>query len=230
MLIDHPSLQPLLIPFRTYLVRGFHEMQSGSNRFVATSFEIFAADVYERVGELDNCLEGMRIAITEIVDIAKNQESRPKAFRYHYENYLLRFPGLLDRAYRVAGTVVGVKRGKLDTIRTNSVVLNAVKIKFPAVHDRLIELQELLGDKKKIRNEVAHSKAFSSRELGLFMAVELLNYESVDLAQLRRLMAEHFSGEAGRLGILTVQAETKLYQLLDALGPTILNNAEVLPN
>jgi hypothetical protein len=64
MLIDHPALSPLSPHMRTYALKGLQELQAVGSIFVASGIEIYAAAVYERVGELDNCLESMRIAIS----------------------------------------------------------------------------------------------------------------------------------------------------------------------
>lgn len=78
-----------------------------------------------------------------------------------------------------------------------------------------------MAEKKNVRNEVAHSSAFSSRELGLYSAVEELEYDGVNKADVQPLMASHFSTEASLLGILAVQAEASLFSLVGELEPII---------
>lgn len=110
MLIDHPALSPLSPHMRTYAIQGLRELQAVGSVFVASGIEIYAAAVYERVGELDNCLESMRIAISEIVGLAKSATPMSKSYRYHHENYLLRVTGLLDRAYRLVSIALGLPK------------------------------------------------------------------------------------------------------------------------
>ena len=221
MLIDHPALSPLSPHMRTYVIKGLQELQAVGSVFVASRIEIYAAAVYERVGELDNCLESMRIAISEIAGLAKSATPTSKSYRYHYENYLLRVTGLLDRALRLVGIALGMPTATVDSLHGNARVTEAVKHAHPEVHKALLALHTLVAEKKNVRNEVAHSSAFSSRELGLYSAVEHLEYKGVNKADVQPLMASHFSTEASLLGILTVQAEASLFSLVGKLEPII---------
>lgn len=198
-------------------------MQSGEKTFVATPLEIYAQAVWERVGEVDNCLESMRIAISEISTIASaSPASAPKLYRYHYENFLLRLSGIVDRAYRVVGAVIEVPAKQLNTAGTNLVVRKAVEKKNLSIHASLLSLDKLLSEKKAMRNEVAHAAAYSSRELGLFTAAEHLKHSPLDQSQIQVLMKAHFTTEVGWLGVLTAQAEASVYCLIEELSPLIL--------
>jgi len=224
MLIDHPSLKPLARHMQAYTTKGLRELQAGGSKFAASESEIYAAAVYERVGELDNCLDSMRIAISEIVSLAKSPTPTSKPYRYHFENYLLRTTGLLDRAFRLVGITLGMPKSQIDNLQGNTRVRNVVKDSYPEIHRELLDFQVLMVERKDARNDVAHSTAFSSRELGLFTAVEHLKYEGVDQAEVESLMSRYFSTEASLLGLLTIQAEARLFQLIGQLESVILSH------
>jgi hypothetical protein len=223
MLVEHPALKPLTEYLSAYLVKGLQAMESGNRTFVATPLEIYAEGVWERVGEVDNCLDAMRLAISEISKIAKNSPpSAARLYRYHYENYLLRLSGMLDRAHRVVGTVIGMPEKRLNSSATNVAVRKSVERASPMVHHSLLAIEALMAEKKATRNAVAHAAAYSSRELGLFTASEHLVKSPLDKTKIQELMTAHFATEVGWLGVLTVQSEAAIHKLLDELAPLVL--------
>lgn len=227
MLVEHPALEPLRKPITSYLLKGLEAQRAGNRSFSATELEIYAEAVWERVGEVDNCLEAMRIAIEEIGKIGKSSTGKPAAtlYRYHYENYLLRLSGLLDRAHRIVGVVVGFPASRMNSNGTNIAVLAAVEKCHPKVHNALRKLRALQADKAQLRNSVAHASAYSTRELGLFTAAERLPHTPLDKEHIEGMMQAHFTTEVGWLGVLTVQSEAAIHLLLNELTPIISNRA-----
>jgi hypothetical protein len=208
-------------------MKGLEAQQVGNRSFSATALEIYAEAVWERVGEVDNCLDAMRIAIEEISNLGKPSPGATAAvlYRYHYENYLLRLSGLLDRAHRLVGVVVGLSSSKLNSNRTNATVLTAVEKRHPKVHNSLLKLRAVQADKAQLRNSVAHATAYSTRELGLFTAAERLPKSPLDRTHIKGMMQAHFTTEVGWLGVLAVQSEAAIFLLLDELTPIICNRA-----
>lgn len=218
MFIEHKSLKPLSSHMGAFLLKGFEGLKGEDANFFATPVEIFSSNVYGRVIELDNCLEAMRIAIFELNSIAKSPTSSAKMFRYHYENYVLRLAGLLDRAYRLVGVVLEIPDAKLSKIGSNATVLKTSLDSVPPVHAQLLVLRELLAERSKARNDIAHSSVYSSKELGLFTVVEQIELSAIDPKQVHELRVHHFSTEIVDIDILTVRAEAALNKLLNLLG------------
>lgn len=224
MLIEHPALAPLSEHLRSYTIKALNQVNTDLRSFKASAIEIYAADVFERAGELDTCLKSMRLAIIAMIDISASPVARSEWFRYHVENYYLRATGLMDRAYRAAGAVIGLPKVKLETQATNRTVENALDA-IPSLQTKIFELRELIRTKKDIRNSVAHSGSFSSRELGLFLAIETLDELKDQREEISDLMTSHYQSEATDLSMLAHQAEALLYAMLDEARPIILSRA-----
>ncbi|WP_374491073.1 Cthe_2314 family HEPN domain-containing protein [Zoogloea sp.] len=219
MFIDHPVLKPLSPHLRTYAAKGLHEARVGGKSFRATALELYAANVFERVGELDSCVQSMRLAMFCILDLAKTPEAETNVYRYHYENFILRLAGVVDRAHRLVGVSMRLKPKTFEKLGGNAVVAKHLRPNHPVILDRLGRIEAVASKKKGLRNDIAHSKAFSSRELGLFSAIELLEYTGVEAVEVKSLMGHYFTGGGSELAALIAESVTAVEQLLETLGP-----------
>jgi hypothetical protein len=218
--LEHRAVQPLLPYQRTYLVKGMHELNAKENggKFEATLVEDYAAQVMERVNALENCVNSLRIAMNFILDLDKDQSDATDLYQYHYENFLLRLTGILDRAYRLVGTSLRLDPDKLNKISANQFVAKAVTNDFPDLHSALTDLSDAVALHKTTRNSIAHSEAYSTRELGLFAAAKTLKLELGEI-NIGDLMEHYFSEGGAGLARLVAEMVSGVEALLDALAP-----------
>lgn len=217
--IEHQALLRLLPHLQSYVLKGLQEVKPNGGQFKATEEECYAASVLERVGELDNSVKSLRLAMGFILDLKNTHEDAPDVYRYHYESFLLRLTGIVDRAHRLVGASLLLSPSKLEKNGANEFVLKSVASDYPEVHECLKRLTAAAAKHKASRNEVAHSKAFSTRELGLFSAVVSLRLEVADKTQINELMESYFSKGGAELAVLVADMVTGVETLLDALAP-----------
>lgn len=219
--IKHQALTRFLPHLQSYMLKGLQEVKVKGNgrRFKATKKETYAANMFERVGELDNSVKSLRLAIGFVLDLKNTHEDAPDVYRYHYENFLLRLTGLVDRAYRLVGVSLLLSPSKLERLGANEFVTKSVASDYPELHECLKRLTAAVAKQKTSRNEAAHSKAFSTRELGLFSAVASLNVDVGCKTQINELMDSYFSKGGNELALLVDEMVTGIEALLDALIP-----------
>lgn len=217
--IEHQALACFLPHLQSYMLKGLQEVKPNGGKFKATEIEAYAANVLERVGELDNSVNSLRLAMSFILDLKNTHEDAPDVYRYHYENFLFRLTGIVDRAHRLAGTSLLLSPSKLEKIGANKFVAKSTASDYPELHECLKRLAASAAKHNISRNEVAHSKAFSTRELGLFSAVVSLNFDLGDKTQINELMDSYFSEGGAELALLVAEMVTEIEALLDALAP-----------
>ena len=218
--LEHRAIQPLLPYMQKYLIKGMQEFKTRENggKFKSTDREMYASQVIERVSELENCLKSLRLAMNFILDLDKDQSDVTDLYRYHYENFLLRLSGILDRAYRLVGTSLLLDPDKLNKISANRFVAEAIAADYADLHRALTELSDAVAPHKEARNSIAHSEAYSTRELGLFTAVTSLNVELGEI-DIGKLMGHYFSEGGAGLARLVAEMVSRVEALLDALAP-----------
>ena len=121
LLVEHPSLAPLIPHLKTYAIKGLNELLTGSKVISATEAEFHASQVMERVGELDNTIAALRLAMEYIIDLA-SEPINATVYRYHYENFLFRAVGAIDRSHRLVGASLRLDQEKYDATRGNMYV------------------------------------------------------------------------------------------------------------
>lgn len=204
---------------QSYFLKGLQEVKPNGGQFKATEKEAYAANVFERVGELDNAVKSLRLAMCFAMDVKNTYEDAPEVYRYHYENFLLRLTGLVDRAHRLVGVSLLLSPSKLKKIGANEFVAKSIASEYPELLECLKKLATIAAKHKTSRNEVAHSTAFSTRELGLFSSVVSLNLKVGDNTQINELMNSYFLEGSAELALLVAEMVTGIEKLLDALVP-----------
>ena len=217
--IEHHALACFLPHLKSYFLKGLQEVKPNGGQFKATGKEFYAANVFERVGELDNAVKSLRLAMCFVMDMKNTHEDAPEVYRYHYENFLLRLTGLGDRAHRLVGASLLLSPSKLKKIGANEFVAKSIASEYPELLECLKKLATVASKHKTSRNEIAHSAAFSTRELGLFSAVVSLNLEVGDNTQINELMNSYFSEGGVELALLVAEMVKGIEELLDALVP-----------
>ncbi len=217
-LIEHHALKAFLPYLKTYVQKGLQEVKLKGEPFKATEKEFYAANVFERVGELDNSVETLRLALSFILDLKNTHEDAPVVYRYHYENFLLRLTGIVDRAHRLVGASLLLDPSRIEKIGANAFVAKSIAVDYPEVHRCLKTLDATAAKHKTLRNEVAHSKAFSTRELGLFSAIVSLNLDMGDRTGINNLMDNYFSEAGSELALLAAEIISGLEALLGTLA------------
>lgn len=228
MLIEHPALAAIGAELRAYLAKMLAHAMGKPAQVQVSSAEHRAHAIFLRVSEIDNCLRSLQIAIAGLQAEATSHSPNIEQYRYHAENYLLRLTGIYDRACRFAGVAIGMTSDQVDRPAGNSDVLRNLKSSGgQGTVERLGELKALLKPHWGNRNVIAHAGEFSSREIGLFVAVSQVKLESVSPSVLHNLMVEHFRDGAGDFGLLASQAERLLYHLIEDLAPVIASSSEM---
>ena len=95
---------------RSTLEQALFEHGNGS----AFAAEFYAQSVCSRVAELDNGLGSLRLVQRFVGAFASDSDPDPDIYRYHYENFVFRCIGLVDRAHLLvaAALLMSKKRGK----------------------------------------------------------------------------------------------------------------------
>jgi hypothetical protein len=217
--IEHQALAGFLPHLQTYLLKGRRVVSTDGGQFKATEKESYAANVFERVGELDNAVKSLRLAMGFVVDLKSTNGDAPEVYRYHYENFLLRLTGLVDRAYLLVGASLLLSKSKLGKVGANEFVAKSIAADYSELLACLKKLAAVAAKHKTSRNEVAHSQAFSTRELGLFSAVVSLNLDVGDKTQISESMKNYFSKSGAELALLVAEMVAGIEKLLDTLAP-----------
>ncbi len=219
LLIEHPALSPLIPHLQSSGTKGLAALLAGDTSFAGTASEIYAGKVAERVSELDGSLASLRLALRYIMELATGPAPSPAEYRYHYENFIFRAVGLIDRAHRFVGASLLLEPTKYECVSGNGYVMSHIKVSYPEVYAALGNIVSRMSGHKSLRNEVVHSSAFSSRELGLFGAFETLELPTPEGYDLQGLMREHFSLSAGDVAVLIAESEGLLIALIESLAP-----------
>lgn len=217
--IEHCSLKLLLPHFRECVQKGLNVMKLGGQKYTASPVEIYAANVFEKVGELDNCIKSLRLAIAFILDISVETPKVADVYRYHYENFVLRLTGIVDRTHLLVGASLCLKPEKYEKLGGNNFVSKRVVTEHPHIHKWLENIALVVSDYKLTRNKIAHSNEFSSRELGLFTAIEFLNIEVGEEVGVHDMMNDYFSAGGAELAVLVDEVTNNVHELLTALNP-----------
>ncbi len=215
--MDHAGLKVLHPSMTRYLKKGLAEI--GSDQvFAASAAEIYASVVCERVLELDNALSALRLTMDFVMELGREAKPDPDIYRYHYENFVLRVIGFVDRAHRLVGAALAMPVKKVEGTGGNAFVQKQILTAYPGVHAALLAVAKTVESYKGPRNELIHSTAFSSRELGLFTSIKhyRVNTGEVDTDELAR---NHFSKGATEIALTIAKLVETLKVLLDALAP-----------
>lgn len=213
-LIEHAGLQCLEPHFCSYALKGLQAVNAGTVSVKATTAEYFAQGVYDRVGELDNTLASLGLVMRFLGEVTQASDPDPEVYRYHYENFIFRGIGAVDRAFLlVADAMLLSKRAR----KTNQLIAEQVD-RHPVVHAALMAVKATLEPYRKSRNVVVHDSAYSSRELGILSGVRQMKTEcaEVDLAALSR---EVFATQVHAVCAAIAELEAKLHELMVALQP-----------
>lgn len=221
VLIGHPSLRVLMPHLKNYARKGLAELLSEGKAFPASASEIYAAGIAERVSELDNALAALRLTWELVMDLSTQSSPNPDVYRYHYENFVLRVIGFVDRAHRLVGSALFLDKARFEGIRGNSFVQAQVKTNYPDIHDALQNVSRAVDSYRGPRNELIHSTAFTSGELGLFQSIRQfgMDTEGIDVDELAR---QHFSGSGMEIAQTIVRLVEALTNLLTVLHPLFL--------
>ena len=213
-LIEHSGLRCLEPHFCSYALKGLEAVKAGQRSAKATSAEYFARAVYDRVGELDSTLASLRLVGRFLGEVSQATDPDPEVYRYHYENFIFRGIGAVDRAFLlVADALLLSKRAR----KTNQLIAEQVE-RHPGVHAALLAVKATMEVYRKTRNVVVHDSAYSSRELGILSGVRQMKIEELDI-DVASLSREVFAREVQSICTATDELEAKLHDLLASLQP-----------
>ncbi|MGE8501970.1 MAG: Cthe_2314 family HEPN domain-containing protein [Pseudomonas sp.] len=229
LLVEHPALLPLQPHLHEYLQKGLEKLTGNQSSFKASALEIYAESVFQRVSELDNLISSLRLALNFILELTDKTQNAEKIYIYHYENFLIRLSGAVDRAHLLVGTSLLLPSSKLEKFGANKFVLERTATDYPHIHSALKSIQKIESPNKNTRNEIAHSKAFSTRELGLFSATNTLGLEITEEGTLEELMNHYFSRGGVELANLLHECITKNHELITELTPIYAHASNSTP-
>jgi hypothetical protein len=216
-LSDHPGLQVLLPYYGSYARKGMEAFRSEKRRFKASTVEEYAAGVFARVTELDNALGALRLTAGFVTELGTQSSPGPDIYRYHYENFVLRVIGIVDRAHRLVGAALLLDRKKFEGTTGNQYVQQQIK-SDAELSMALRGVVQAVKSYKGPRNELIHAAAFNTPELGLFLTVHQVGLDVGDI-DVDGLAREHFAQGGKEIAMTIVQLETLLATLLDVLAP-----------
>ena len=217
-LSDHPGLQVLLPHYSSYAVKGLAAFKSEKRRFHASALELYAAGVFERVSELDNALAALRLTAGFVTELSSRPSPSPDIYRYHYENFVLRVIGFVDRAHRLVGAVLLLNRKEFEAPSGNQYVQQQVRLDDDKLTSALQAVAQAVRSYKGPRNELIHAAAFSTPELGIFLSVQQIGLDTggIDVDELAR---QHFAQGSEEIALTIARLEALLTTLLDVLAP-----------
>jgi len=217
-LIDHPNLVVLSPYMDSYCERGLTNLLAGKRSFPASAIETYAREVYARVDELEAALVSLRLACRFVTELGSELNPSPTIYRYHYENFVLRVIGMVDRAHRLVGASLLLAPEKYQAMGGNLFVQKATKTDHPGLFRAIKAIADVVSGYRGPRNELIHSSAYSSRELGTFMGVEQLNLDTgaIDINELKR---DYSAAGAAEIEQTIKNLVEALTALMDELGP-----------
>lgn len=215
---DHPALQVLQPHFQSYARKALTAVKSGDHAFKASAVEIYAQDVFDRASELDTALSGLRMSLDFIVALDSQEEPDPKVYRYHYENFVLRSIGLVDRAHQLVGYAFLMDKAKVNAIGGKRYVQSKIDSDYSNVLTALKRVEQEVEDYRARRNDLIHSSALSTRELNLFMALRHFDMDAGD-NDVDTLARSYFSLGAQEISAVISGLVETLTSLLLALAP-----------
>lgn len=226
-LIDHPHLTVLIPHLHSYCEKGLTNFVAGKKNFSVSAIETYANGVFERVSELDTALVSLRLACLFITELGSESNPSPDIYRYHYENFVLRVIGLVDRAHRLVGASLLLPARHYEVIGGNRFVQSSTKSNHPGVHRALNAVALAVKGYRGPRNELIHSSAYSSRELGIFAGVEQFSVDTgaIDINELKR---DYSSAGASEIEETINRLFKTLSDLLDELSPAFVKAHEFI--
>ncbi|WP_157476351.1 Cthe_2314 family HEPN domain-containing protein [Lysobacter sp. Root690] len=225
-LIDHPALKTLLADFKAYAQSGLSAVQSGRKQFNASEASLYAAAVMERVVAVDDTMASLHIASTYLHELSTQAESATALHRYHYENFILRTIGGIDRVYRLIGAVLRLDPRRYDSSTGNRHVDQYVQLHHPGLHASVAAIHDLGEHYRAIRNALIHADPYSNRDLCMFDTAHRLGdrFEPIDTPALYRdCMRQRCDEVDTRLA----QLQAAISTVLDQLAPLLRNGAAV---
>lgn len=216
-LVSHPGLAPLRPYMQTYCEKGLRAFID-KKAFSVSAVESYSMSVLGKVSELDNSIVSLSLACRFILDLAREESPKAAVYRYHYENFVLRVVGVVDRAYRLAGQSLLLPSSKVNAVRGNFFVQQHVQSEHPGVCAALQELVTVVDAYKGPRNELIHEAAYSDKSLGVFDAIERFDMDTGSISVEDAKKEYSVAGVSEVVGTL-VLVVSSLNGLLDNLSP-----------
>lgn len=224
LLMGHPALQVMRPHITNVLCRGLLDMQGGRATVGSTAKEHFARSVYDRVGELDSALASLRLVSAFLQAEAVASDPDPEKYRYHYENFVIRGIGVVDRAFLLVADSLMLPKRPQRSLK----VIESKARSHPLVHTALCQVKKLLQPYRSLRNRVAHESAYRNRDLTTLGALRQLNLDvgNIDLPAAAR---GSFEPQAAEVAKVIKRLRPALENLLASLAPIYSNAMENSP-
>ncbi|MCO7500268.1 hypothetical protein NJG17_10190 [Stenotrophomonas maltophilia] len=225
LLMGHPALQVMKPHITNFLRQSLLAMLARQTTVGVTAKERFARSVYDRVGELDSALASLRLVSAFLQAEAKASYPDPEKYRYHYENFVIRGIGVVDRAFLLVADSLMLPKRARSTLR----MIEREARSHLLVHAALCKVKGLLQPYRHLRNRVAHESAYSNRNLTVLAAVRQLNLDvgTIDVPAAAR---GSFEPQAAEVAQVIESLRPALENLLASLAPIYSNAVEELSN
>lgn len=219
MFTDLPILKPLCTHFLTYTKKRIHDVQREIKSSHITPLETYAVEVLTRVGELDNCIDSMRLAMYYMLDLVNTPKVESNYYRYHYENFILRLAGLVDRSYCLVGAAIKMEATTFEKIGGRKAVENKLRHEHAIILANLKHIEEMANRTTAIRNDIAHNRAFSCRELGLITALQSQELIDKEVLNENAFIAGFYSINSSELALIISELVAAIEQLIASTVP-----------
>ncbi|WP_397459082.1 Cthe_2314 family HEPN domain-containing protein [Pseudomonas asplenii] len=221
---EHAGLRCMHPHFHSYAIRALEEINIGDASVNANALEYFAQAVLGRVDELDNSLASLYLAHGFIKELSLHHDPRVDTYRYHYENFVFRGIGAVDRAYLLVAEALQLSK----SARKNNVQISKYAEQKPEVYAALEDVKATFEPYRKPRNVIIHDSEYSNRELGILAGARHfgVDCERFDISALAR---ESFALKADEILKVLIHLAYTLRKLLSTLQPVFeskVGNAE----
>lgn len=174
-------------------------------------------EVYCNSFELQGGLDGLETTLAFLRECLRPEEWLDvKRYQYHYENYIIRSVGFIDRMHLFAGKAMLMSAKKLKDIRANKHVEDHARRYNTAVLSQLRLARSRVAPDRSRRNLVVHVERFSNRILAMAQMPSLLS-DSTLAEQVRAHVNDAIQVELVAAGQVVNDLRATTEALVDAL-------------
>ena len=200
------------------------------NRTVPTKEEQYLIDVAISAFNITECLDQVYFSIEMLSGFRKRKGffmTRHDYIVFMVENFYLRLTSIFDRALRLTNLALDIGLPNREC-RESTIIKNS-KIKGSDIESTLKEINKIMSDFRKTRNQIAHSEAYSEKELiyiqGFYLTIdvpEMSKYKSL----MKRETDNYIKVKKDELGRVTENLEKIVGEFFESLSPIIESKAE----
>ncbi|VVD78813.1 hypothetical protein [Pandoraea fibrosis] len=224
LISDHVAFLPLLPVYKQVIRKMLAAYNAAPNQEAEhvqlNNPENYAYKLFARADEIDKGFSSIKLVEKQLENLQLSEESARELLIYHYENFLIRAVGMVDRAHKLAGQAILIPTNILESTGCNRVVNQKSERLYGTVHSALAAVVESVTDYKSLRNELVHSQQFSNRLLSSAAMVQTFGDQG-DLALSREALALFRRNALAEVRQTWEGLQKSLNELLSALAPIV---------